>query len=351
MTIGVMASIVAIIANLHSPMIDMLDIALYVCPQTLCSSLSLASDAFILANRLAGRTLFRVQRFSLDGRPVQLDFAQIQVDGGLELGERAELLIVPATGSAIDATLASNAALLPWLAQRPPRQLVASLCSSAFLLAAGGLLDGRRATTHWALAAEFRRRYPAVLLDIDQLLCHDGNLLSSGGAQAALDLCLYLIGWHAGEGLAQRVADALVFDTRRGRQSRFAPLLPWVDERNGRIAPLLRWLHEHHAEPIDLARLAERASCSPRTLLRRFKADTGLTPNDYLQRLRIAAAQTALRNPACSLEQIAAQVGYADRATFAKLFKHLCGETPGAYRRRMQPAAPGLAAREDKRPN
>jgi transcriptional regulator GlxA family with amidase domain len=92
----------------------------------------------------------------------------------------------------------------------------------------------------------------------------------------------------------------------------------------------------HHAEPIDLARLAERANCSTRTLLRRFRAATGLTPNDYLQRLRIGAAQNALRNPARSLEQVAAEVGYADRATFAKLFKQLCGETPGAFRKRLR---------------
>ena len=316
----------------------MLTIALYVCPQTLCSSLSMAGDAFVLANRLAGKALFKVQRFSLDGQPVELDFARIQVDGGLQLAERADLLLVPATGSAIDASLASNAALLPWLARRPASQQLASLCSSAFLLAAAGLLDGRRATTHWALAEQFGQRFPRVTLDIDQLLCHDGNLLSSGGAQAGLDLCLYLIGWHAGDDLAQRVASALVFDTRRGQQSRFAPLLPQLAPADDQIAPLLRWMQRHHAEPLDLKRLAAQARCSPRTLLRRFKASTGLTPNDYLQRLRIGAAQNLLRNPARSLEQVAGQVGYADRATFAKLFKQLCGETPGAFRRRLRQA-------------
>ncbi|NQD91208.1 helix-turn-helix domain-containing protein [Pseudomonas sp. CrR25] len=314
----------------------MLDIAFYVCPQTLCSSLSMASDAFALANRLAGQPLFKVQRFSLDARPVELEFARIQVDGGLELGARADLLIVPATGSAIDANLAANAALLPWLAQRPADQQIASLCSSAFLLAAAGLLDERRATTHWALAAEFRRRFPRVRLEIAQLLCHDGNLLSSGGAQAGLDLCLHLIAWHADPGLAQQVANALVFDSSRGQQSRFAPLLPQVDNDDPRLAPLLQWLREHLAEPIDLNRLAAQANCSPRTLLRRFKANTGVTPNDYLQRLRIGAAQVALRNPTHSLEQVAEQVGYADRATFAKLFKQLCGETPGSFRRRLR---------------
>lgn len=314
----------------------MLSIALYVCPQTLCSSLSMASDAFNLANRLAQRPLFKVQRFSLDARPVDLEFARIRVEGGLALGETADVLIIPATGSAIATTLDANAALLPWLARRPADQQLASLCSSASLLAAAGLLDGRRATTHWALATEFRRRFPRVVLDIDQLLCHDGNLLSSGGAQAGLDLCLYLIGRHAGAGLAQQLANALVFDSGRGLQSRFAPLLSPPSTGDQPFAALLGWMGEHLAEPIDLARLAERANCSPRTLLRRFKASTGLTPNDYLQRLRIEAAQAALRNPTPSLEQVAEQVGYRDRASFAKLFKKLCGESPGAFRRRLQ---------------
>ncbi|RJG10646.1 helix-turn-helix domain-containing protein [Pseudomonas cavernicola] len=314
----------------------MLNIAIYVCPQTVCSSLSMANDAFVLANQLAGQALFKLQRFSLDGQSVDLGFASIRVDGDLSLAEQADLILLPATGSAIEQTLAANAGLLPWLAARAPNQQLASLCSSAFLLAAAGVLDGRHATTHWALANPFRQRFPQVQLEIDELLTHDGNLLCSGGAHAGLDLCLYLIGWHAGDWLAQRVAAALVFETQRGRQSRFAPLLPESDSSDSQLNPLLQWLQRHYAEPVDLQRLAERANCSPRTLLRRFRASTGLTPNDYLQRLRISAAQTALRHSSRSLEQIAAQVGYADRAAFAKLFKQLCGETPGAFRRRLR---------------
>lgn len=319
----------------------MITIALYVCPQTVCSSLAMAQDAFALANRLAASAEFVLQRVSLDGQPVDLDFARIQVDGDLTLAERAELILLPATGSAVATVLEANAALLPWLARRGAAQPVASLCSSAFLLGAAGLLDGRKATTHWALEAQFRQRFPAVELCIDALLCHDGNLLSSGGAHAGLDLCLYLIELHASEWLAKQVANTLVFETQRGGQARFAPLLPQAAENAAQLKPLLRWMERHHGEVIDMQRLAAQANCSPRTLLRRFKASTGLTPNDYLQRLRISAAQRALGNPARSLEQVAAQVGYADRATFAKLFKQLCGETPGAFRRRMQrpPAA------------
>lgn len=311
----------------------MLRIALYVCPQTVCSSLSMAQDAFSLANRLAGTAHFQLQRFSLDGQPVQLDFAQIQVDGGLPLAEQADLLIMPATGSAISRTLESNTKLLPWLARREQQQL-ASLCSSAFLLAAAGLLDGRQATTHWALADAFARHFPQVKLRSDLLLTEDGPFFCSGGAQAGLDLCLHLIALHAGEWLAQQVASAMVIERQRGTQTRFAPLLPSNDDKA--LAPLLTWLREHHAEVIDLNRLAQQAHCSPRTLLRRFKQATGLTPGDYLQRLRISLAQQALAGSAQSLEQVASQVGFTDRATFAKRFKQVCGETPGAFRKRMR---------------
>lgn len=315
----------------------MLKIALYICPQTVCSSLSMAMDAFNLANQLAARPLFQLQRVSLDGQAVELDFARIAVDGDLRLAEQADLILLPATGSAIERNLAHNAALLPWLARRSPAQQLASLCSSAFLLAASGLLDGRRATTHWALARQFRQRFPQVALQIEQLVCEDGHLLSSGGAHAGLDLCLHLIGQHADNELARQVANALVFDSQRGQQSRFAPLLPEI-RRDSPLAPLLQWLQAHHGEAIDLARLAQQAHCSPRTLLRRFKENTGLTPHDYLQRLRITHAQRALSQRSASLEQIATQVGYAERATFAKVFKQLCGETPGAFRKRLQGA-------------
>ena len=155
-----------------------------------------------------------------------------------------------------------------------------------------------------------------------------------GGAQAGLDLCLHLIARHAGEWLAQQIASAMVIERQRGTQTRFAPLLP--DNTDQSLAPLLAWLHEQHGEVIDLNRLAQQAHCSVRTLLRRFRQATGLTPGDYLQRLRISVAQQALADSGSSLEQITSQVGFADRTTFAKRFKQLCGETLGAFRKRMR---------------
>jgi transcriptional regulator GlxA family with amidase domain len=314
----------------------MFRVALIVCPHSVCSSLSMADDAFRLAERLAGGGLFEVSRVSVDGRAVDLGMLQIRVDGDLSLAESADLVLIPASGSNVKAALAGNRALIDWLARRPATQRLASLCSGAFLLAEAGQLDGRRATTHWALEDAFRQRFPAVELCIERLLTEDGARFCSGGAQAGLDLCLHLVARLGGEALAQRLASTLVVERERGTQSRFVPLLPDAPSQHTPMSTLLAWLRIHHAEAIDLQRLAEQAHCSPRTLLRRFRQATGLTPNDYLQRLRIGAAQSALRNPSRSLEQVALQVGYADRATFAKRFKQLCGETPGAFRQRLR---------------
>jgi len=321
----------------------MLPVALYVCPQTVLSSLGLALDSLQLANRLAGRELFRVRQVSADGAAVPLAHARIEAQAALAAVASDELLLIPATGSDIPAMLAGNPALLAWLRQQPRQRALGSLCSSAFLLAEAGQLDGHRATTHWALAAEFRRRYPRVKLEADALCTEDGARLCSGGAQAGLDLCLQLIARHGGRALARQVAAVLVFDDARGSQARYAPLLPQPPRST--LAPLLDWLRQHHAEPIDLPAMAHRAHCSSRTLLRRFHAELGMTPNEYLQRLRMDAAREALADPARSLERIANEVGYADRASFARLFKQLCGESPGAYRQRLQGrlAAPWIA--------
>ncbi len=301
----------------------MIQVAVFVSAQTVCSSLSQICDAFSLANRLAGQRLFTLQRFSVDGQSVALDYAQIQVSGDLASAESADLIVLPATGSDIDNLLAQNTRLLAWLARRPPTQQLASVCSAAFLLAAAGLLDGGPATTHWALADNFRRRFPNVQLDERVLISQQQNRFCSGGAQAGLDLCLHLIDWHASPWLAQRVAAALVVERHRGLQSRFQPLLPEARQDDAGISALLLWLQTHHAQALDLEQLATRLHCSTRSLLRRFKAATGLTPIDYLHLRHSSTAQSAWHQPQPALEQVAVVVGCQDRATFARLFKHL----------------------------
>lgn len=290
---------------------------------------------FALANRFAGQPLFRVQKVSADGLPVKTAYGEMPVEGGLELATVANLLLVPAIGQDIDRVLAANSPLLAWLAQHP-QQTVASVCTGAFLLAAGGLLDGYRATTHWAMAESFRQRFPQVRLDIGQLLTHDGPRFCSGGALAGIDLCLHLVQLHGGDWLARQVAGVLVVDYGRGLQSRFVPRLPVPQEQDPPIARLQRWLEQHHARTVTLDDMAGQLHFSPRTLLRRFKEATGLTPNEYLQRVRISAAEALLASGRQPVEQVALQVGYENRAAFAKLFKTLTGESPAAYRQRCR---------------
>lgn len=317
----------------------MLSVCLYVCPHTVLSSLAQAYECFQLANQLSAQPLFKLQRFSQDGQPVRLAYALLDVEGGLEVAETAHLVMLPATGSDQATVRQANGTLLNWLARRPAEQGLASLCSSAFLLAEAGQLDGCQATTHWALAGQFRQRYPQVQLRSQQLFCASGQRFSSAGAQAAVDLCLHLVELHGGPWLAEQVAGALVVERQRGSQSRLQPLLPSPRQDDPALLELLRWLQPRYAEPINLANMAARLHCSPRTLLRRFRHATGLTPLAYLQRLRILAAQQALRHPGTRLEDIASAVGYADRASFSRLFKHVCAETPAAYRRRLTAAS------------
>lgn len=312
----------------------MTSVALYLCPQTVASSLALANDAFQAANLHAGRELFRLLKVSVDGAAVPSTLGSLNVDGDLALAAQADILLLPAIGARVDVALAHNQPLLDWLRQPAPQQQRASLCSAAFLLAGAGLLDGRRATTHWALAAQFRRLFPRVALQIEQLLTHDGNLYCSGGALAALDLCLYLIAREGGELLARQVANTLVFEHGRGLQAQFAPRLPGTEHGDAAIVRLQRWLDGVFARPLTLELMARQVHLSPRTLLRRFKLATGVTPNDYLQRLRICAAETRLAQSDQAVEQIALGVGYTDRAAFAKLFKRITGNTPNEYRRR-----------------
>lgn len=302
----------------------------------------MAVDAFQAANQYAGRAQFRLLRVSADGRTVHTALGAVTVDGDLAHARSADLFIVPAIGRDVETTIGANTVLVAWLrAQaacaapgggRPGKQFV-SLCSGAFLLGAAGLLDGRRATTHWALERAFRRLFPRARLAIEELLTEDGAILCSGGAQAALDLCLHLVGLHGGAWLARQVANALVFELGRGRQSQFAPLVPSAQHQDGVIAKLQLWLGQHYAHTVTLETLTALAHCSERTLLRRFKAATGLTPTEYVQRIRIAAAQSRLANTKLPIEAVAAAVGYQDRAAFAKLYKRLTGATPAAYRR------------------
>ena len=215
----------------------------------------------------------------------------------------------------------------------------ASVCSGAFILAAAGLLDGRRATTHWARAAEFARTYPQVRVEPDRIFVRDGTTWTSAGITAGIDLALALVAEDLGEAVAKRAAQQLVVYHRRpGGQSQFSALLE-ADRPDSRFSPLLAWARERLNERLSVERLAERAAMSPRHFARAFAADTGITPAKAIERLRLEAARDEIESGAAPIERVAAHTGFGDPERMRRAFLRAFGQPPQALRRAAKAGA------------
>lgn len=221
---------------------------------------------------------------------------------------------------------------------------LASICSGAFVLAATGLLDGKRATTHWAGAEELARRHPAIIVDPDVLYVDQGQILTSAGATAGMDLCLHLVrldyGCAAAAEAAKLAVVALERDGSQAQQVVHAP--PAFDGSS--LAPLLDWLHEHLHSELTLEQIARQAAMSERTLNRRFRQQLGTTPRQWLIRARVRRAQMLLETTTLSVEHIAAHVGFPSMTTFRQQFRRVAQANPGAYRRVFKHDPPEAAA-------
>jgi transcriptional regulator GlxA family with amidase domain len=209
----------------------------------------------------------------------------------------------------------------------------ASVCSGAYILAEAGLLDGRRATTHWQRCPDFARRYPKVRLEPDRIFVRDGNMWSSAGITAGIDLSLALIADDLGEEIARSVAQQLVVYHRRpGGQSQFSALLE-MGGQGGRFAALLDWMREHLAEPLGVERLADQAAMSPRHFARAFTAETGMTPAKAVERLRLETARERVEASAEPIDRVAAATGFGDPERMRRAFLRAFGQPPQALRR------------------
>jgi transcriptional regulator GlxA family with amidase domain len=210
---------------------------------------------------------------------------------------------------------------------------VASVCSGAFTLAAAGLLDGRRATTHWARAAEFARAYPQIRVEPDRIFIRDGDVWTSAGITAGIDLALALIADDLGEAAAKRAAQQLVVYHRRpGGQSQFSALLE-TDSPGSRFSSLLAWTRERLGERLPVERLADRAAMSPRHFARAFAAETGTTPAKAIERLRLEAARERVEAGADPIEGVAAATGFGDPERMRRAFLRAFAQPPQALRR------------------
>jgi transcriptional regulator GlxA family with amidase domain len=210
---------------------------------------------------------------------------------------------------------------------------IASVCSGAFVLAAAGVLDGRRATTHWSRTQDFARRFPQVRLEPDRIYIKDGPVWTSAGITAGIDLSLAMIAEDLGEAVARRTAQQLVVYHRRpGGQSQFSALLE-LDRPGGRFGPLLGWARERLHEPLGVERLAERAAMSPRNFARAFAAECGVTPARAVERLRVDMARGPVEAGAEPIELIARAAGFGDQERMRRAFVRAFGQPPQALRR------------------
>ena len=215
---------------------------------------------------------------------------------------------------------------------------VASICSGAFLLAATGILDGRRATTHWRSAAELARRHPAIDVDPDVLYVDNGNLLTSAGAVAGHDLCLHLVRRDLGAEVAAQVARMAVMPLERaGGQAQFIVHEPPTSD-GASIGPLLAWLERNLGRDLSLPVIARQAAMSTRTLSRRFREQAGTTPALWVTGARVRRAQRLLETTDLSVERVAAEAGFGSSAVLRERFGRIVGTNPQAYRRTFRAA-------------
>jgi transcriptional regulator GlxA family with amidase domain len=269
----------------------------------------------------------------LDAGPLRL-----AVDHGLDALAGADTVIVP--GRYDPASPVPTAALNALRAAAAAGTRIASICVGAFTLAATGLLDGRKATTHWVAAQQFRAAFPAVQVEPDVLYVDTGQFITSAGATAGVDMCLHLVRRDYGAAVAADTARMAVAPLHRdGGQAQFIVRPSPPGTRTG-LSPILQWLQAHAHEDLTLADVASQAGLSARTLNRRFHEETGRTPMQWVTSARIRRAQELLETTAHGVDHIAHLVGFASPAHFRAQFKRLSGVAPHAYRTTFR-ARPG----------
>src|SRR5215470_5109796 len=294
--------------------------------------LGIVSEIFGLPRPELEPNWYRFQVCALEPGPLRATGGlMVEAHGGLaELGKAGTIVIPGWKGPQ----------------ETPPKELIqrlcraysrgarlVSICSGVFVLAATGLLDGKRATTHWRYVDALKARYPQIHVEPDVLYVDEGRIMTSAGSAAGIDLCLHIVRRDFGAEIANHVARRLVVPPHReGGQAQFIVKPVPADESNG-LAELLQWMQSHLHQVVRVDNLAERAGMSPRNFARRFKQETGTTPHRWLTHQRTLAAQRLLENGGRSIERIAESVGLQTAATFRHHFRRSLGTTPTAYRR------------------
>ncbi|MFI5683079.1 GlxA family transcriptional regulator [Streptomyces sp. NPDC051636] len=301
------------------------------------------------ANRLLApsATPYRIDFVSADAPLVRMSSGVIVEASPLEAGQGPiDTLLVPGGWSLRDAL--RDRALVSWIGRAATRsRRVASVCGGSFLLAEAGLLDGRRATTHWAYSEEMACRYPDVTVDAEPIFVWDGPFVTSAGVSTGIDMALALVEADHGAALALETARFLVlFLKRHGGQSQFSTVLDAQLADHPPIRAAQEWILKNLHTRLSVAEIARRANMSLRNFARVFRREVGMTPGQYVERTRIARARELLETTELTIGQIAHRCGFAAPETFFRSFGRTLGLTPKEYRHRFQLLSPsGLIER------
>jgi len=255
----------------------------------------------------------------------------LQAPHDLSLLDRADTIVIPGWR---DADEQPPAALLERIRQAHARGArLCTICSGVFVLAAAGVLDGCQATTHWRYAEKLARAYPKIEVRPDDLYVDAGQVITSAGSAAGLDMLLHLVRSDYGARVGNLVAQRLLIPPHReGGQAQFLPR-PMAHDDEGRLSKLMHWLRCNPTGQHSIGSMAERAAMSPRTLQRQFRDATGMGPVEWLARERVAIAKDLLESPDIALSQVAERAGFGSEESLRHHFRRIAATTPGAYRR------------------
>jgi AraC family transcriptional regulator, transcriptional activator FtrA len=297
--------------------------------------LTAPAQAFGLAARPGGDPLYAFSTCSVDAAEVRTTSGfGLRPQAGLGALRRADTVVVPGYAGILAPPPQPALAALRAAGRRGARVL--SVCTGAFALAHAGLLDGRRAATHWAWAGELASRFPAIEVDPDALFVDEGQVMSSAGLSAGIDLSLHVIRKDCGAAAGERVARHMVAAPHReGGQAQFARRAP--ADAGGSLEPTRRWAAERLEEPLDVAAMSRHARVSPRTFARRFREETGTTPLQWLLSQRVLEARRLLEESDLAVEAVAWRVGFGTAASLRDHFRRATATTPTAYRRSFRP--------------
>lgn len=298
------------------------------------------TSAGVLWNALLGEQPaeeFEVITASETGMPVDFDGGfTIHVNTSVSRVCKTDLVFVPSIGLNLSEVFSQNRNMLKFLEREGTKgTMIAGVCTGVAMIAETGLLDGRPATTHWALAAEYEKRYPKVDWKSELFITESDNFFCGGGVYAALDLCLYLVERLAGYEVAKQCGRALLIDAPRTWQASFSTPLINQQHHDEKILQVQDYLQEYFNVQFTIDELAQRAGMSTRNFTRRFKQATGEAPLTYLHKLRVNCAKTLLETDFKSVQQVCYEVGYEDIPFFRRIFKRYTGLTPSEYKQRF----------------